>query len=288
MRFVNGCLFLLAVTTTITAYALPEPPVVPGDIQFPEPPQAVTPPLTPNAPIKLIKGQYYVVRSTIPLVVDWSGVGEVTITPRNGKTKPLTIPSDWAVGWKPDDGDPEFVTFSNEFLYIVKASKTGSGILEVIPAVTKLDKDMKQIPLTKSSITRKRIYVDAKTDPVPDPDDPVIPVVPVTSFRVIFVYETADTLTTAQKSVIFGKSISDYLDVKTTKEDNLPGYRRYDKDTTGVNEQPTMRALWQAVKPKLTSTPCYVIEVNGKAEILSLPATPAAALTELKKYAGDK
>jgi hypothetical protein len=49
-----------------------------------------------------------------------------------------------------------------------------------------------------------------------------------------------------------------------------------------------MNALWAAVKPKVTSTPCLAVEVNGKVEIVPLPATPAEAVAALKKYAGDK
>jgi hypothetical protein len=136
------------------------------------------------------------------------------------------------------------------------------------------------------------------TPPGPKPPDPPAPPVPVTSFRVVFVYESGTNLTAAQSAVIYGKAVEAYLNATCTKEGNLPGWRRYDKDTDAANEQPTMRALWAAVKPALTTVPCVVIEVNGKADILAIDKpdgkggrvtlTPAEALALLKKYAEGK
>ncbi len=60
------------------------------------------------------------------------------------------------------------------------------------------------------------------------------------------------------------------------------------EDADATADQPTMRALWQAVQPKVTSVPCLAIEVNGKVEIVGLPGSPDAAVTLLKKYAEGK
>lgn len=128
---------------------------------------------------------------------------------------------------------------------------------------------------------------DPKPDPIdPKPDDPKPPPV-VTSFRVLLVSESGATLSSAQNAILYGKTVQDYLTTKTTPEGGLAGWRRYDPQQGTAGEQPNMKALWDAVKPKVTTVPCVVIEVNGKAEILPFPASAAEALTLFKKYKGE-
>lgn len=123
-------------------------------------------------------------------------------------------------------------------------------------------------------------------EPLPPPQPPQPPPTPVTSFRVIFVRESGITLPASQASVPGAKVIRDYLFAKTTRESGVTGWREYDPQTDAANEQPMMRALWDAVKPKLTTFPCVVVEVNGKADIVPYPANAAEALALLKKYGG--
>lgn len=127
---------------------------------------------------------------------------------------------------------------------------------------------------------------------VPKPVNPVAPVVPVDpepvkSFRAIFVKESGSTLPAAQTAIPNAKAIRDYLNAKTTKEGNLPGWREYDPQQNTANEQPVMAALWAAVQPKLQVIPCLVIEVNGKATVLNYPANTESALKLLKEYGGQ-
>lgn len=128
--------------------------------------------------------------------------------------------------------------------------------------------------------------------PAPVPPAPIPPPPPVVkTFRVIFGYETGTPLTAAQTSVIMGKAVEEYLKRKTTPEGGIAGFRRYDKDTVATNDQPNMKALWEAVQASIKATqtgiPFMAVEVNGKAEILPLDPNPAAALATLKKYGGD-
>ena len=121
----------------------------------------------------------------------------------------------------------------------------------------------------------------------PGPVDPVVPTPqPVKSFRVIFVKESGQTLNADQTAIPGAKAIRDYLNAKTTVEGNQPGWREYDPQQTTANEQPTMAALWEAVKPKLQAIPCMVIEVNGKVTVMPFPASVDEALTTLKKAGG--
>lgn len=123
--------------------------------------------------------------------------------------------------------------------------------------------------------------------PPPDPVPPTPPQPePVKSFRVIFAFETSSTLTAAQTGVIYARDVQNYLNSHCTKESNFSEWRRYDQNVNTSNELPNMKALWAAVQPKLTVLPCLVIEKNGKADILPLPATVADALAVLKSYGG--
>ena len=112
----------------------------------------------------------------------------------------------------------------------------------------------------------------------PKPPEPKPPVV-VTSFRVILVYESADTLTAAQNSVLYGKEVENWLNANCTG--GKAGWRRRDKDLSGEND-PAIVAVWDAVKaefapPKNTKTPAVAIQVNDKIDIIPLAATPSDA-----------
>lgn len=118
------------------------------------------------------------------------------------------------------------------------------------------------------------------TPPGPTPPDPTPPQ-PVASFRVIVVYESADTLTAEQRGVVYGAAVEKFLTENCTG--GAGGWRRRDKDAPGDQDK-AMAALWDAVKPKVTATPCLAIAVNDKVTLEPLPATPAAAVELLKKY----
>lgn len=131
-------------------------------------------------------------------------------------------------------------------------------------------------------------------DPVPPTPPPVPPPapdpkpLPVTSFHVILVWESGAGLTKEQNAVFNGVVVESFLDSKCTKDGGGKGWRRRDKDQATTGDTPTMNALWEAVKPKVTSVPCIAIEVNGKVVIEPLAATPALQVEALKKYIGEK
>lgn len=125
-----------------------------------------------------------------------------------------------------------------------------------------------------------QVNVGPGPEPAPQPE-------PVKSFRVIFVKESGATLSGEQTAIPGAVEIRQYLDARTTTEGDLAGWREFDPQQQTANEQPTMRALWEAVKPKLIPPPCLVIEVNGKATVMPLPTTVAECVATLKKAAGD-
>lgn len=125
--------------------------------------------------------------------------------------------------------------------------------------------------------------------PGPDPKPPPPPPPPVTkSFRVVMVYETGKTMPAAQQAVLNAKSIEDYLIANTTPENGLAGFRRYDKDQQAEALTPGFAALWAAVKPQVTTVPCWAIEKDGKVDIVPWPANTAEGLALAKKYKEGK
>lgn len=124
--------------------------------------------------------------------------------------------------------------------------------------------------------------------PGPNPPGPTPTPQPVQSFRVILVNETGRLLTPVQNSFWRGEEIEEYLKSNTTSEGVFPGFRRYDKDTDASNDSPVMAALWAAVRPKITTVPCLVVERNGKVDILPYPSSPSDGLATLKKYREGK
>lgn len=141
----------------------------------------------------------------------------------------------------------------------------------------------------KIKFVRSRVVVTIG-NPVPVPPGPgpnppgPNPPGPVTSFHVFLVFESGATYTKEQTATLYSTKVADYLD---SLPNGTKSWRRFDKDTNTTNDDPTINALWTAVKPKLTSIPCVVIEVNTKADILPLPESPDALITLLKKYRGQ-
>jgi hypothetical protein len=169
-----------------------------------------------------------------------------------------------------------------KWIYSIKAKK--SGTVELIL--------YKQGVTTEEGLIRQTLTVMGHSpnppptpDPEPDPVDP--PPTPVSSFRVIFVKESGATLNAQQSSIPSAKSIRDYLNAKTTKENGQVGWREYDPQQIVSNEQPIMMQLWQTVKPQLLPAPCMVIEINGHATVKPFPANVDDALNVLKKAGGE-
>lgn len=124
--------------------------------------------------------------------------------------------------------------------------------------------------------------------PTPVPPAPVPPTpVPVTSFRVIYVTESATALTKTQNAVINAQANVAYLNSKVTKTNSWPDWRSYDPQTPAEKDYPGLAAMWAAAKPAVTTVPCVIIQVNDKVTIEPFPATAADALTLLKKYGGQ-
>lgn len=187
---------------------------------------------------------------------------------------PVLVPS------RGPDGEIVLTTHSSPHIYFLSPVKPGTVCVDMVPIGVSVETDIARHVLT--------VIDGTKPKPPPDPDDPIVPdpPKPVESFRVIFVKESGSTLSAEQTAIPGAKAIRDYLTAKTTPEGGLSGWREYDPQQTTANEQPTMRALWLAALPKLRPPPCVVVEVNGKADIIDLPANVTDALKILKSYGG--
>lgn len=165
----------------------------------------------------------------------------------------------------------------NTHTAVVTAPKAGRYRLIAVTA-----KGDELSPFAETLVIIGNAPIPPPPDP-PTPPDPPGPVDPLKSFRVIFIYESGDNLTPAQRAVIFGRVVEDWLIANCTG--GKSGMRRRDKDDPGENDA-TMAALWKAVQPEITVTPCVAMERNGKVKIVNLEATPAKMVETLQAYRG--
>lgn len=261
LSYVTATLLLLGATVQSSD----QPAVLPDWPVKPTIPDEMPP--KPVVPVSALKfDQLYIVQSDEDVQLVSSPPGILTISKETG---PIKIRGLFVDGQRVSTR-----TYSKKSVFIVERIATGEAELLLIPAgkvVRELVKGNDDIPAPK---------------PKPKPVDPTP--VKVETFRAIFVYESTDTLTIEQKSVIYGKVVSDYLTAKTTPEGGYAGWRRYDPQMKTDNEQPAMKAFWEKAKPKLGQLPCIVVEVNGGDPIVeSLPKTPDEMLKVLKKHRGE-
>jgi hypothetical protein len=270
-----------------------------ADVQFPPAPVPAVQPVPADAPVTLRKGQYYVLKADVQQLIFQDGTGSVTIKQHDGAKKALVLPTELVVGWKGDKDDPEFVTFEDKYLYVIKGVTDGTVNLLSIPALNYTDPKGNQIPLKRTDIKRKTLLVETGKGPQPPPVVPPVvpPIVPGGDFKVIMVYESGDTLPAGYNSILYGKVVEEYLDKRCTG--GKQGWGRRDKDLAPEADNSPLKALWRDVKPQVTRTPAFAIAVGSKVTLEPFDKeapdgkgrvvlTPAEAVALLKKYAGDK
>jgi hypothetical protein len=259
-------------------------PIIPPGPQ-PEPaPEPVVPDVTPKPPVEpvivpdLRAGELFVVATPKKFLVWDRPKGIVSV-------KRLVGPREFYAKFADavDRNIEQERHYSQPFIYVIRAEKRGTVELIMSP----IDADDEAQAIQHTLIVMGR---GPQPPPEPEPDvDPVDPPTPgpITSFRVIFVKESGQTLNPGQTAIPGAKVIRDYLTAKTTPEGNLAGWREYDPQQITANEQPTMKALWEKVKPNLIPAPCVVIEVNGRFTVLPFPADVNAMMMKLKEYGGN-
>lgn len=275
MRKLAAVAFFVACTTLFAA-ADPAPPV-----RFPAAPKVDPPPPVPTpdgVPTRLDSGVLYVVDSDVDLMVKAYPVGRLKVTTVDG---PLTIFGRFVDG----KGANEVRKFAGKKVVIVEAEGTGEATLVLVPVGAKSASEW-----LERSIAANVAPLPPPDPPGPKPPDPKPPG-PVASFRLIFVYESGNSLTAPERAILFGKVVEDWATANCTG--GKAGWRRRDKDAPGEAD-PTMKAFWDAVKPNVTSgVPCVAIAVNERVVIEPLTGpdgkvrTPAEMVAILKTYRGQ-
>ena len=250
-----------------------------SDVRFPMRGVTVVPESAPVTIAEVVDTlrpeEWYLVESERELICIASPVGVVAIEPLAG---PMVFRGRFAGG----DGKVETRKFAGPYLYAVTAEVAGKTELIVVPVGVSSADQIERIVIT---VQGARPPPDV--DPEPEPDDPTPPG-PVTSFRVIWIIESGDTLNAQQTAIPGAKAIRDYLNAKTTgTPDGQPGWREFDPQQITNNEPAVIQELWKAIKEKQWSAPCVAIEVNNQVKVLPLPANTAEALTLLKRYGGE-
>lgn len=133
------------------------------------------------------------------------------------------------------------------------------------------------------------------TSPVPPgPNPPPVPPnpapIPDVGFRVLIVYEKTptkpeDVLTSAQQTILYGKTVRDYLDTHCTKEvDGGPGYRIWDANQVVAGDSD----VWVKAFNRPRSSNKWLIVSNGTTGYEGpLPANKDEFLALVKKYGGN-
>lgn len=246
------------------AFRLPVSPVVPSPM--------------PSAVTTLAEGQVFVIQREADFRVYEGVKGAVSV-----KVRKLTKGQSHSIDGVFVDGtgqreEREYVgTEAGVYLAVIRPLKDGPVDVILAPRVATEEWEIR-LPLT--------VRMGNGPQPPPKPVDPKVePVQPAKSLRVFLVFESEDSLTPAQRGVIYGKVVEDWLNANCTG--GKAGWRRRDKDSPGEAD-PTMAALWSAVQPKVTATPCVAVERDGKVELIDLGANPAKMVEVLNSYKGGK
>ena len=253
-----------------------QPPALRGQSQpvIPRPevvPSPMPKPATPDGAVRLPHDRLYVINSPVDAVPRLHPAGLVKITPLKG---PILVRGKFAGAGA---GAVETREFKGPFVWEVEAVGTGRVYLDLIPKGFKDEKEIVHGLIDAG-------YDDGPPPPKPpDPGPPEPSPKPAGAVRVIMVFESEDTLTRGQRAVVYGKEVEDWM--TTNCKEGKNGWRRRDKDSPG-DADPTMAALWAAVKPKITRTPCVAVERDGKVELIDLGETPAKMVEILNKYKG--
>jgi len=283
----------LVIFLILVSAVLADEPVVPVPIPTPPPsivfPDTVpvNPDVDPNpnppAPTEVIpiitQETWYVVTSDFEFFLLCSPAKLAEVQYEEGPIKLKGVFTD-------SKGKVETRTYKSRYVALVNANKwSGRAELIAIPAGI----------VGADAITRRLVDIGAAPQPPPNPPKPIDPKpidpLPVpTGFRVLFIYESMDAVTPAVDTILNSVKIRNYLKAKCTKSaDGVAEYRFWDKDiTVSQNESPTIKSLWESVKPTIGSdVPRLVVAVNGDAKVYPLPPTEAATLEFLKSIGGE-
>jgi len=261
--------FLLAV--------LPSPLVAGGEIRLPMLPAVPTPPApSPQVVSKLSADQLYVVDGDVPFLALTSPPGLIKVTSDVG---PIKVRGRFA-----DGKGVETRTYKGKQVTTLEAVGTGKCEVLIVPLQAQ----------TEADVIRRMLDVDDGTKPIPPPDPPKPPdpptpnpaPIPVDGFRVLILYESADQtkMPAAQQSILFSKTVRDYLNSHCAAGPKVKDWRIWDKDVDPSGEA----KLWQDVMKRPRVGVPWIVVSNGKSGFEGpLPANVGDTMALLKKYGGE-
>ncbi len=236
--------------------------------------EVVAPNPPPRAVTALAAEQLYVIDSDVELRVLASPEGVVSVGADAG---PIKIRGKFVEN---AGGRTTTRTYKGPFVYTVEAATTGKVELLIVRTDG------------KGGVIRRTLDVTAGEGPIPPPKpiDPPTPPEPkpVTSFRVILVFESGQTMTPAQSGLFYGEALETYLTANCTG--GRAGWDRRDKDKNPATDTTPLRDAWIDAKPKIEpgNPPCLAVVVNKTIYIEPLAATFAEQAKVLDKYRGGK
>lgn len=177
------------------------------------------------------------------------------------------------------NGKFKLETFKEKNVAIVMKRAGADGLVELIysPAGAKDD----------STDIARMVQLGTAPQPPPKPVDPVDPKteapIPEPGFRVLITFETGTVLTASQQSILYGKTVREYLDSHCVVDPDgkTRGYRIWDKDTVADGDFPVWKTAFNRPRKSIP----WVLISNGKTGFEGpLPANPTDMLALLKKY----
>lgn len=227
------------------------------------------PPIDPNAIQTISVETFYVVSSEVEFCLLVSPPKLARVTYLQG---PVTLRGKFTDG----AGEVETRIYTDKFIAIpdVISGSVGDAELIYIPHEVK----------SEAAISRRMVKIGYGPRPPPEPT----PVIVQPGFRVLFIYEVNAKKTREFENILHSPEITEFLSANCVKDPTgtLPEWRKWDQNIiVNPNESPTIRALWDSVKPLIgdaATSPKLVVAVNGDAKVYPFPATAQETLTFLK------
>jgi hypothetical protein len=275
MRFILAIVFVLLSTSALGQDV--HLPMVPVLVQ---PEDVPVPPELKSVPVGEIKAdEWYIVTSSIPLIVLHSPDEFVGIATESG---PMKFRGKFADGL----GKTETRTYTEAYIYVVEAKKSGKIELILIPSGVTDAKTIIRHTLTVSGIGP--IPPPVPVPPTPTPPGPTpdpTPPSPPTGVRVILLNNEFDT-TADQLNALNSTEIISWLDANTVT------WRKWDRTSISKpemldKEDPILQTLWKNISANLPAGNIIIVATDTK--VYTSPITNIAdALAFLNKIKAGK
>ena len=247
----------------------------------PEPPRPKPKPDRGPVPVAaLSEDTWYVIESSVPLIVIHSPAGFVGVQPEEG---PVKVRGKFADG----TGATETRTFASKHLYFVNAMKAGQIELLIVPTGVTAEKNIIRQTLVVMGLAPIPPPDPTPIPPGPEPTPPEPAPIPGDSNRVLIVYESSELskLPVSQAVLMTAANVREYLNRKCGKgSTGTPEFRIWDKDTDTSN----VGQVWKDAMGLPRNTVPWLIVSNGKAGYSGpLPVNEVDLLAKLKQYLGE-